>query len=525
MKPQIAALDFETDPFLHGREVHPFACGLWTADKYYQTWGDDCVKKMIDILRCYPTKLLIYAHNGGKFDFSFLAEYLSNPVLFIQTRLVKAKLFAHEIRDSYAILPVPLSAIEKDSFDYSIMEYSERDIPSNRAKIETYLKNDCKYLYDAVSYFIQRFGRKLTIGSTALTTLKRFHSFDKMDESTDSIIRPFYYGGRVQCFESGAIKENLQCYDINSSYPFAMKTKLHPVSANCIESVNPISRVYFARIIANSRGALPVRSKTGLQFPYVKHAEFFACSHEIEAAVNLKLLEVESYIQTFNFHETSSFNLFVDACIDEKIKAELSSDKTLRLFWKLIANSAYGKFGQNPDNYKDSKLFANLETIKAENAELAEPQRWNPSTEFGTFILAERPSQNATRLNVATAASITSSARAHLLSAIASAKRPIYCDTDSLICQSATLDIHPTKLGAWKNEGSLDSIYIAGKKIYAGFLDGQCTKLACKGAKLSGEQIRDVVESNTPFIYHRDAPSIRVFHPQKFITRTIRKTV
>lgn len=522
---KVATLDFETDPFKYGREVCPFACGLFDGKTYWQTWGDTCVADMINILKMIETPLTIYAHNGGKFDFCFMENYIDNPMLFIQTRLVKAKLLHHEIRDSYAILPVPLRALEKDSIDYSIMEYGVRDEPNNKATISKYLEMDCKYLHKHVSNFLGEFGTKLTIGSASMGTLKKFHKFKTATKHQDEIVRPFYFGGRVQCFERGAIYDNLNCYDINSSYPYAMASCEHPVSAQFCETKNPPDNAfYFAKIIAYSNGALPVRTKNGLSFPVIENGEFMACSHEIRAAQELGLLKIKKIINAYVTLQTESFAAFVEHCMLNKIAAEKNGDKAMRLFWKLIANSAYGKFGQNPDNYTEAALFDDLNTIANANENVEESEKWIPKLDFGTRILAERPAQRAFRLNVAIAASITSAARAHLLRAIASAKRPIYCDTDSLICASANVELHNTKLGAWKNEAKMDSIFIAGRKTYAGFLNNECVKHACKGAVMSGEQIRDVVQSNRSFTYYRDAPSMRMFHPQRFLTRSIRPT-
>lgn len=526
---KLATLDFETDPFKHGREVAPFACGLYLMDdsreRYIQTWGDSCVNDILTILKNWPESLRIYAHNGGKFDFYFLADAISNPLQFIQTRLVKAALYHHEIRDSFAIMPVPLSALEKDSMDYSIMEYEERDKPKNKQAITDYLRHDCQYLYEHIAKFIETFGLRLTLGGTSLKTLKKHHKFKTMNAEQDRLIRPYYFGGRVQCFESGAIVAPLQCYDINSSYPFAMKNVEHPANAGFMTLNHlPDSGFYFARIVADSDGALPIRTLNGLQFPNTKNTEFLACSHEIQTAQDLGLLKIKQVLSVYTCAETQSFAEFVDRCIFEKIAAQNAGDASMRLFWKLVANAAYGKFGQNPENYTDSKLFDTLDAMEKENAKLPEPERWIPKIDYGQRILCERPPRMHNYLNVAIAASITSAARAHLLRAIAGATRPIYTDTDSLICSKAKVKIHKTELGAWKNEGSLDSIFIAGKKIYAGFLNGECVKLACKGAKLSGEQIKHVVETGETIEYKRDAPSIRMFHPQRFITRKIKCT-
>ena len=97
---QIATLDLETDPFLHGRVPIPFAAGIYDGENYHDFWGKDCIAQMLDFLKNYPGKLLIYAHNGGKFDYWYLSHALSDPIMLIDSRIVKASLYHHEIRDS-----------------------------------------------------------------------------------------------------------------------------------------------------------------------------------------------------------------------------------------------------------------------------------------------------------------------------------------------------------------------------------------------------------------------------------------
>ena len=66
---KIAVIDFETDPFEHGEQPCAFACGFSTGDVTETKWGSEpqVVKWAIEKVKKF--KGIVYAHNGGKFDF------------------------------------------------------------------------------------------------------------------------------------------------------------------------------------------------------------------------------------------------------------------------------------------------------------------------------------------------------------------------------------------------------------------------------------------------------------------------
>jgi hypothetical protein len=64
------------------------------------------------------------------------------------------------------------------------------------------------------------------------------------------------------------------------------------------------------------------------------------------------------------------------------------------------------------------------------------PDGWTQHSKNGDFCIWERPSpRRGGFYNIATAASITGAARANLLRNLSLSDRPIYCDTDSIICE------------------------------------------------------------------------------------------
>lgn len=517
-KYKIATADIETDPFLFGRVPHPFTCGFFDGETYIDFWGDDCIAEMMEHINSLPDDYRIYVHNGGGFDFWYMQDFITNPVFFINKRIAKCGLMErHELRDSYKMVPVPLSAWAKESIDYAKLEEKVRN--KHKKEIRYYQMMDCRHLYDMVTRFIEDYGDHLTIGSAAMSHLKKDHPNKTESMHYDALFRPYYLGGRVECFQRGEVRGDLKLYDVNSLYPSVMRNFPHPLSNGYkIRFKLPDNgNVYFAKIRAESKGALAIKGKRGLEFPHGENV-FSACSHEILAARQLGLLKIKQVIECREFTDSQVFNTYIDRFSDIKIKAEEAGDKGGRTFAKLFMNNAYGKFGQDPSKYRDCKLFDGIDDADAEGYTLC--------GEFGDRFIGERPVELKpwSFKNVAIAASITSAARATLLRGIHNARNVVYCDTDSLVCEALEEELHETKLGAWKLEAEGDTIHIAGKKMYAFWKDGKCVKRASKGVQLDPEIIKQIAVSNEVVPVKIDAPVLRVAKEARFIKRNIRAT-
>jgi DNA polymerase type B, organellar and viral len=544
----VAVADFETDPFRYGRIPKPFAAGLMYVDPerpignvYQLFWGADCVNAFLMALSRIGTPLTIYMHNGGKFDFHFFLKYLENPIKIIHGRIVKARIGIHEFRDSWAIIPMPLAGYAKTKIDYSKMEAENRE--THKSEISAYLFDDCRYLYDLVSAFNDRFGPKLTIASTAQKELQKFHPQYNQKRPHDELFRPYYFGGRVECFESGILPGNWRVYDVNSMYPFVMRECLHPLGSGYISpAVKRLDkngwfkdfpgRMYFARVRGRNTGALPSRvedSNGGLSFTE-PHGVFHTTSHELRLALSLGLFEVEEIEEAFIPRNTQSFAEFVDTFVAEKIVAKETKDKIAETFAKLILNSAYGRFGINPYDFFDYHIQIVGDARPLDTDDKAD---WEPYEKNNEFTLWRRrvndPADTDSAItgfeDVAIAASITSAARAVLMLAIVQAKRPIYCDTDSLICeQIRNVEISESALGAWKLEAKGNRAAIAGKKLYALFDGDTEVKSASKGVKLTGAEIVRVAQGET-IDWKNDAPNFSLLGGVRFVHRRAKSTI
>lgn len=543
---RICTVDAETDPFKEGRAVKPFAIGFHDTEEgtYRDFWGDDCVAQFFAwfLVEYKETPCIVYWHNGGKFDVFFCLDFMDmgqHPVI-INGRIVVLLFGGHEFRDSFAIIPEKLSAYQKDEISYDKFERAVRE--KNKREILAYLKGDCIYLGELVLAFHDMFGDRLTIGGTALPMLHSFHGYECLTQRDDEHFRKFYFGGRVECFEIGNLVGNWKVCDVNSMYPRVMADKRHPVGRDFVVRTSIDKKTHFARLVAKNDGALPRRGEEGELDFACERGEFFATIHEIEAGLETGRLRIERVLAAYQFKQETSFAEFVNHFYKLRLEAKelcKSADayiarvaKINNIFFKLLLNSAYGKFAQDPTKYHDYAITRGPLPSDDERGlfdEKANPKGWQIESFYGSAIIWKSAAENNQGFkNVATAASITGAARAVLLRGLVAATRPVYCDTDSIICEELNLETNPTELGAWKLEAVGDRVAIAGKKLYAVFNEGESIKHASKGVKFNGEQIARISAGET-LTHKSEVPTFKRdkkngFGTQIFTDRDVKRT-
>ena len=518
-KKRIGTLDAETDPFLFNRTPEPFCWGFFDGDDYVDFWGDNSTNDLMDYLTD-ESDLIIYAHNGGKFDFFYLLPWLDEDIFMINGRIAKATLFDGriELRDSWLILPMALKQMDKDDIDYHLFEREIRE--THKKEILQYLKSDCVYLHNWVSSFIGRFGNGLTLAGTAFKELKKTgYEIGRTFEEYDSHFRQFYYGGRVQCFEVGEFiankGETLLYVDINSAYPDAMMRKHWHGSKYIRQSKLPEGEngSWFATVKAISKGALPFRGDDGkLYFPVDGEPRVYKASGwEINSGIKTGTLEIIEVVDAYRPLHKSDFVEYVETFFKMKADAEAKGDPVARMFAKLMLNSCYGKFGQ------DGREFEKFAVC--EFGQLPEGEGWLPyaTTPTGEYIYS-RPDPTDSFFNVCTAASITGYVRAFMWESLNKATRPLYCDTDSIICYDFAGDMGK-ELGEWDLEAEPVEAYIAQRKMYALKLKDGSTKVASKGVRLNFDEIKSGVLEGKIIKSVRDAPAFSLKYGARFFTR------
>jgi len=529
----IWTVDAETDPFKKGRVPVPFIWGVYTGYEYYQFLNTD---SLIEFLS--DKEVICYAHNGGKFDWHFITEYIPDfePLTIIAGRLAKFKIGECEFRDSYNLIPAPLSAYKKDDFDYTLLEKGVRNKPENWKRICEYLKNDCIYLHEMITAFVSDYGMNLTQAGAAMKTWSKMSGIKKPQSTAfyyESMAR-YYYGGRVECFETGVIKRKFKVIDIRSAYPYAM-TFLHPwgmdyaVYDKMPENLTDkeLGRC-FITMNAMSLGAFPSREKTGLMFHNDGEIrEFNITGWEFIAARDTDCLKDVKIIEVRKYEETIEFNEYVNHFFAMKDQAKIDGDKARYLFAKIFLNALYGKFASNPANYQE------FMTLPASMIDASKSDGWNYCKLLceETAVVQKPLNEEKQRFyDVAVSASITGFVRAYLFRAMKNCENVLYCDTDSIAASLIGNDIPDSgKLGDWESEGEFDLAAIAGKKLYA-FRKVKGTfnpekekpwKVASKGVRLEPSDIIKIAEGET-VVYEPEAPTFSVKRKPIFTPRKIK---
>ena len=548
IKRLIITADCETDPFKKGRIPAPFVWGLFDGEHFtYYENAEDFIRVVSEL------NAICYFHNGGKFDYHYLFEYFEpySEILIINGRIAKFKIGRCEFRDSYNIIPVPLKSLEKDDFDYSLLEKDIRYKTDNWRKIIKYLQNDCTYLHKYVMEFIDQFGLSLTVAGVAMKQWQKISGRKPPRSDADyyNSMAAYYYGGRVQCFKTGIVETPFSVYDINSAYSWGMLSE-HPIGltrtilAGDIEHDDPNYGASFFTVRAVSRGAFPYRAKDGsLYFPSDNEVrDYRVTGWELQAARDTDTAKIIDIIECHKYLEYCDFSDFVNHFFEKRRIAKESGDKAGDVFNKLVGNGLYGKFGSNPDEYESNMIVpGDCLSALVSGAIKSKNRVCRFSGELGPWLLSARDlNEEETRFfNVATSASITGLVRSHLWRSICRCgiENVLYCDTDSISTVDFPNGDIGSELGQWKLEGEFIRAGFAGKKLYIMESAPQNTgkvfykedgkfkryKIASKGAKLSEVQLWRIAKGET-VLYEPENPSYSVHNGIAFVNRNIKST-
>ncbi len=535
MTVKFGTADAETDPFQIDRVPKPF---LWG---YYDERGQlffSRTEEFIDFIKRQKRK--IYFHNGGKFDMHFLFEGLEPQERFmvINGRIAKMRIGDAELRDSWLLFPQPLSAYKKDEIDYSIFEDGERQKIDNARSIQSYLGGDCKYLYDILKVQFDTYGQKLTLASSAFDYWHKNFSPYKLKPKTNETFfltfKPFYYGGRVECFQKGIINHDFKVHDINSAYPYAMLSD-HPYGDeysihDCLPDDADIGRCFIKFSGRSTKGALPFRDdEKKLLFPRDNITrQFKVTGWEYKQAVECGGIEVDKLEAVYVFKNKINFKEYVEHFFEEKAKHK-NGDAAKYLLAKLYMNALYGRFAMSPLEHKEYDLVEPcfIESYIKQGYEFeGEIGEWALMSvnkhvmEDGIYNVEPKFA------NVAVAASITGFVRAYLFKNILESDTPLYCDTDSIASVGFSGKIG-VQLGEWECEGDFVRAAIAGKKLYSFERKlpkkGEKFKNSSKGVNLNEKEIFSVASGET-VCYASIAPTFSINKAPTFLRRNVRMT-
>jgi hypothetical protein len=389
--------------------------------------------------------------------------------------------------------------------------------------------------------FETEFGRHLTQASAAMKIWQKRakRRAPSSGPAFYDMIHPYYYGGRVQCFESGDFELDAKSIDRRSAYPAAMLSE-HPISLEYSSNTGApdISEKRWGpcmfKVRAIARGAFPYRGiNKMLYFPADDITRTYTVTGwELLAALETGTVENLDFISWYQFYDHIDFKDYVLYFWEERKKAQALGDKGRNHYCKIFLNGLYGKFASDPREYKQYEIMP-----RDRLAEIVDSDR-----DFDFFrewlLVSETIKREQYRFyNLATAASITGLVRADLWRVIRNAKRPLYCDTDSVTAVDFGGVEIGDELGQWGIEGEYDRLIICGKKMYAFHKSGmpwedsldrrakvKNWKKATKGASLTAQNLMEIA-AGRPSTFLPMVPTFSVHKSDpRFTARIIKMT-
>jgi len=547
----------------------PFLWGLYEgiSDTYFQ------FEKVSELIQWFINlerdsgRQTFYAHNGGKFDYHFFRDQINSDenILIINGRLAKFKVGGHEFRDSLSIFPntrLKDFGIKSD-IDYAKMEISIRHI--HMAEIGAYLKQDCVGLWGVIARYRKEHGKQLTQAGASMRAWSKMSGREppRQTRGEHLALKKYYYGGRVQCFESGVKKTDFEVYDINSAYPFAMRN-LHPIST--VPSVSDqlpktdreIGPCLISLSCTSKNGALPYRQEAELFFPEDQRTvrDYHVTGWEYLAAIETGSLANIKIRDCLQFSEVIDFKNYIDHFFGLREECRKKGDIAGRTFGKYFMNSLYGKFGANCENYAEYVIASiDTEDIWRNGGKLINKNIDGGYIEYKDWGTRKLMVRNPTEeelddiqgkwryYNIATAASVTGFVRAYLYRALCKSSGTIYCDTDSIKARGFSNIETGSELGKWKREYVGDYFAVAGKKLYADHIAGRPWdydpkeeseseknwKIASKGANIGrlkeAPKIIENIANGESYRYNPDVPTFSFWRDKPvFVPRDLRAT-
>lgn len=515
--------DFETTTeatYLIEKEVRVWGWGLVEIGSEEVMLGNNIDTFMQTILNL--DNPLIYFHNL-RFDMPFIFSWLLrngyewsesktdnsiNGLISGNNQLYQIEIIVKKFnkrykkltfQDSLKKLPFPVKRIGhafkldvlKGDIDYDLYRPIGWQLTEEE---KAYIRNDVLIVSKALMIQAKNGLVKMTIGSDALSTFKdmigkrMFETlFPILHLELDAKIRLAYKGGytyvnpKYQGLEMGE-----GCvFDVNSLYPYVMYDKPMPIKRPKkfrgkyeYDSLYPLYIQMIRVDFKIKTDHIPtIQLKTSFRFGDTEYAT------ESNGEVTLVLTSVDlqlffdhydvlsiEYLGGYKFQ--SNKGIF-QGYIDHFMEIKANETGALREIAKLMLNSLYGKFATNPNITGKRVALGEYGEVRYE---LKDEEFRDPVfTALGCFITAYAREKT-------------------IRTAQENYDRFIYCDTDSLHLiglEPPNIEVHPSKLGAWKHEYDfIKGKFVRPKMYYEIHPDGSKT---VKGAGIPESERSDII--------------------------------
>lgn len=476
-----------------------------------------------------PFNSVCYFHNE-KFDGEFVLSWLfANGFTYSPTPLPRTfsctitdngiwyaltVIFAKENKkyrkvtfyDSLKKLPFKVSTIAKAFELHDEKLTIDYDAPRPVGHVLTeeeraYIVADCRIVAEALTIQLGKGLTKMTNAGDAMAGYKAImgkqqfeHTFPVLPIDLDTDIRRAYKGGYVYLKPEHKNRRGLKgiTLDVNSLYPWTMYDCLlpygYPMYFEGKPEENDAYPLYIVRIKCAfdlKPGHLPTiqlkNNPSYMETEYItttdgEIVEMTLTSVDLALFLDHYIPSSMDYVNGWRFK--GKRGLFKDY-IDYWMNIKETTTGAMRQLAKLMLNSLYGRFAMNPRAYNKYPINDNgVVKYVMWTEDNAKKYPWIPEPELRDPVYT------------AMGAFITAYARNKTIRAgQAVYDRFIYADTDSLHLIGTEipdgLEVHPSHLGAWKNEGEfVDSKFIRAKTYMETVDNGDGTthtKVTCAG--------------------------------------------
>jgi len=462
-------------------------------------------KQLVTFIQCHP-ECLWFAHNAI-YDVGVLLPHMGQwDVTLYKGRFVEARYRngkqVTRIRDSLWFWPMSLHKVGQviglQKLDIGLSEDKEKvDWDAKIAEVgweqlAEYCLRDAEIVQKAMTLFQQslnELGGELhpTLASTAFDLFRRAFLSDTYqvpDLIQNKFARQAYFGGRTENLVVGIV-QNVKFYDVNSMYPFVMKTYafpdpntlIGPMEGGTVDNILRYEGVSecVVEVPPSRLPPLPIRANGKTVFPYGR-LEGTWTHLELRFAMELGARVVNIRRQMIATKTCNPFRGYVDTLYSLRMQHKQNKDPREHVV-KLMLNSLYGKFGEDPDG-DGLRVLTPGERFTDPSQIPVGAEQWE--IDEADFILVPKNRQyHASNYITIWAAYVTAAARVELLKRALQCSTVYYMDTDSLM----TPDTLPTGsgLGELKLELEADEVRIEAPKLYVAYRNGQVVKQAARG--------------------------------------------